>query len=97
MVSVVVSCKKKVSTERSQASLCTTKLFRKLQQEELAAKERTKEKLLILAYLLSPYRANGCAACLPFSIGTVRPYRKNSMAVVHTTAMVTAFYSGSTV
>ena len=71
MVSVVVSCKKKVSTERSQTSLGTTKLFRKLQQEELAAKERTKEKLLILLYLLSPYRANSCAVCLPFSIGTV--------------------------
>ena len=76
-------CEKKINTERSHALLDTTNLFRKLRREESAAKERTKAKtLLIFARLLLPYRENGCAICLPFSIGTVRPYRKNSMAVV---------------
>ena len=50
-------CEKKVNTERSQASLGTTNLFRKLRREESAAKERTKaKKLLIIARLLLPYR-----------------------------------------
>ena len=76
-------CEKKVNTERCQALLGTTNLFRKLRQEELAAKERTKAKtLLIFARLLLPYRENGCAIYLPFSIGTVRPYRKDGTAVV---------------
>ena len=62
----------------------TTNLSRKLRREELEAKERTKAiKLLIFARLLLPYRENRCAVCLPFSIGTVRPYRKNGTAVVH--------------
>ena len=62
-------CEKKVNAERSQASLGTTNLFRKLRQEESAAKERTKaKKLLIFACLLLPYRANGRTVCLPFSI-----------------------------
>ena len=76
-------CEKKVNTERSQALLGTTNLFRKLRREESAAKERTKAKmLLIFARLLLPYRENGCAVYLTFSIGTVRPYRKNGTAVV---------------
>ena len=75
-------CEKKVNAERSQTLLVTTNLFRKLRREESAAKERTKaRKLLIFARLL-PYRENGCAICLPFSIGTVRLYCKNSMDVV---------------
>ena len=66
---------KKVNTERSQALLGTTNLFGKLRREESTAKERTKaKKLLISARLLLPYRENGCAVCLPFSIGAVRPY-----------------------
>ena len=32
--------------------------------------------LLIFVRLLLPYRTNGCAVCLQFSIGTVRPYHK---------------------
>ena len=77
-------CEKKVNAERSQALLVTTNLFRKLRQEESAAKERTKAKmLLIFARLLLPYRENGCAVYLPFSIGTVRPYRSYVTAVVH--------------
>ena len=76
-------CEKKVNTERSQALLGTTNLLRKLRREESAAKERTKAKmLLIFARLLLPYCENGCAVYLPFSIGTVRPYRKNGTAVV---------------
>ena len=76
-------CEKKVNTEKSQALLGTPNLFRKLRREESAAKVRTKSKtLLIFACLLLPYRENGCAIYLPFSIGTVRPYRKNGMAVV---------------
>ena len=77
-------CEKKVNAERSQALLVTTNLFRKLRQEESAAKERTKAKmLLIFARLLLPYRENGCAVYLPFSIGTVRLYRSYVTAVVH--------------
>ena len=54
-------CEKKVNAERSQALLGTT---RKLQREELAAKETTKaKKLLIIAHLLLQYRANGWAIC----------------------------------
>ena len=65
-------CEKKDNTERSQALLGTTNLFRKLRREESAAKERTKAKtLLIFARLLLPYHENGCAVYLPFSIGTV--------------------------
>ena len=75
-------CEKKVNTERSQALLGTTNLFRKLQREESAAKERTKAKTLIFARLLLPYRKNGCAVYLPFSIGTVQPYRSYGTAVV---------------
>ena len=76
-------CEKKVNIERSQALLGTANLFRKLRREESAAKERTKAKtLLIFARLLLPYRENGCAVYLPFSIGTVRPYRSYGMAVV---------------
>ena len=76
-------CEKKDNTERSQALLVTTNLFRKLRREESAAEERTKsKKLLIFARLLLPYRENGCAIYLPFSIGTVQPYRKNGTAVV---------------
>ena len=65
---------KKVNAGRSQALLGTTNLFRKLRREESAAKERTKaKKLLIFVRLLLPYCENGCAICLPFSIGrTVR-------------------------
>ena len=37
-------CEKKVNAERSQALLGTTNLFRKLQREESADKERTKAK-----------------------------------------------------
>ena len=37
-------CEKKVNTERSQALLGTTNLFRKLRREESAAKERTKSQ-----------------------------------------------------
>ena len=74
---------KKVNAERSQALLGTTKLLRKLRREESASKERTKaKKLLIFAHLLLPYRKNSCVVCLPFSIGTVRPYCKNGTAVV---------------
>ena len=40
------------------------------------------KKLLIFAGLFLPYRANGCAVCLSFSIGTVWPYHKNGTAVV---------------
>ena len=77
-------CEKKVNTDRSQAMLGTTNFFRKLRREELAAKERTKAKmLLIFARLLLPYRENGCAVYLPFSIGTVWPYHKNGAVVVH--------------
>ena len=76
-------CEKKVNTERSQALVGTTNLFRKLRRGESAAKERTKAKmLLIFAHLLLPYRENGCAVYLPFSIGTVRPDLKNGTAVV---------------
>ena len=77
-------CEKKVNATRSQALLGTTNLFRKLRQKESAAKERTKAKklLIVFACLLLPYCENGCAVCLPFSIGTVRPYRKNSTALV---------------
>ena len=76
-------CEKKVNTERSQALLGTTNLFRKLRREESAVKERTKAKtLLIFTCQLLPYRKNGCAVYLPFSIGTVWPYRKNCTAVV---------------
>ena len=76
-------CEKKVDTERSQALLGTTNLFRKLRREESAAKERTKAiTLLILACLLLPYRENGCAVYLTFCIGTVRPYRSYGTAVV---------------
>ena len=79
----IAGCEKKVNAERYQALLGTTNLFRKLRREELAAKERTKaKKLLIFARLLLPYRENGCAICLPFSIVTVRPYRKNGTAIV---------------
>ena len=61
----------------------TTNPFRKLRREESAAKERTKaKKLLIFARLILLYHENGCAVCLPFSIGTVRPYSKNGTAVV---------------
>ena len=91
-------CEKKVNTERSQALLCTTNLFRKLRQEELAAKERTKAKTLqIFARLLLPYREDDCAVYLPFSIGTAWPYRKNCSMFTPsfknglTTATVTAF------
>ena len=35
-------------------------------------KKELKPKLLIFACLLLPYRVNGFAICLPFSIGTVR-------------------------
>ena len=100
----IVGCEKKVNTERSQALLGTTNLIRKLRLEESAAKERTKAKTLLrFARLLLLYRENGCAVDLPFSIGTVRPYRKNGTGVVcshlHglTTATVTAYYGGSTV
>ena len=41
-------CEKKVNTERSQALLGTTNLFRKLRREESAAKERTKAKTLLI-------------------------------------------------
>ena len=41
-------CQKKVNTERSQALLGTTNLLRKLRQEESAAKERTKAKMLLI-------------------------------------------------
>ena len=82
-IDCIGSCEKKVNTERSQALLGTTNLFRKLRREELAAKERTKAKMLLrFAHLLLPYHENGCAVDLPFSIGTVRPYRKNGTAVV---------------
>ena len=67
-------CEKKVNTERSQALLGTTNLFRKLRREESAAKERTKAKTLLIFARRAIY--------LPFSIGTVRPYRKNGTAVV---------------
>ena len=40
----ISGCEKKVNAERSQALLGTTNLFRKLQREELGAKERTKAK-----------------------------------------------------
>ena len=74
----VGSCEKKVNTERSPALLGTTNLFRKLRQEESAAKERTKAKtLLIFARLLLPYRENCCAVYWPFSIETVQPYHNN--------------------
>ena len=44
----IAGCEKKVSAERYQALLLgTTKLFRKLQRE-LAAKERTKAKQLLI-------------------------------------------------
>ena len=75
-------CEKKVDTERSQALLGTTNFFRKLRREESAAKERTKAKTLLIFARLLPYRENGCAIDLPFSIGTVWPYRKNGTAVV---------------
>ena len=78
-------CEKQVNTERSQALLGTTNLFRKLWREESAVKERTKTKakmLLIFARLLLPYSKNGCAVNLPFSKGTVRPYHKNGTAVL---------------
>ena len=51
-----------------------------------------------------PYRENGCAVYLPFSIETVRPYSKNGTTVVRshlrsknrlTTATITAFYGSS--
>ena len=84
-----------------------TRYFRKLLREESAAKKKNKsQKLLIFARLLLLYHANGCVICLPFSIGTVRLYRKNGMAIEHldvrfknvlTTATVTAFYGGSMV
>ena len=77
------SCEKKVNSERSQALLGATNLFRKLRREQSAAKERTKSKmLLIFARLLLLYRENGCAVYLTFSIGSVGPYRKNGTAVV---------------
>ena len=82
-IDCIGGCEKKVNTERSQALLGTTNLFRKLRREELAAKERTKAKTLLrFARLLLLYRKNGCAVDLPFSIGTVQPYRKNSTAIV---------------
>ena len=96
-------CEKKVNTERSQALLGTTNLFRKLRREESSAKERTKaKKLVMFARLLLPYRENGCAVDLPFSIGTIRSYHgrstfRRSFKNGLTTATVTAFYGGSTV
>ena len=49
-------CEKKVNTERSQALLGTTNLFRKLWREESAAKERTKAKMLLIFARLSRER-----------------------------------------
>ena len=52
---------KKVNTERSQALLGTTNLFRKLRREESAAKERTKAKtLLIFASIIAIPRERLC-------------------------------------
>ena len=47
----------------------------------MAAKQNKIQKLLIFVHVLLPYRANGSAVCLPFSIGPVQPYCKNSTAV----------------
>ena len=71
MVSMVVK-RKSMLKDLKPYYIGTTNLFRKLRQEESAAKKAKAKKLLIFAHLLLPYHANGCAICLPISIGTVR-------------------------
>ena len=79
----MVTVSKKVSAEKSQQFSSRFCIIWKASVRNWQLMKELKSKLLIFAHLLLPCRKNGSAVGLPFSIVTIRPYRKNGTAVVH--------------